>query len=269
MLLRQAMGAGSPAIVVTVHGTDVTGFGADAGHAPILAAALRAADVVTAPSQFLADRAREALAIECEVVPNFVDTDVFHPTMLYARGGPVRLVHVSSFRPVKATRALVPMMRELGREAHLTLVGDGPDRAQVQAEARKARLGSRVEFLGAIRDPEDVAEILSEADLFVLPSESESFGLAALEALACAVPVIARRVGGLPEVVRDGVTGVLVDRAEDLAPAILSLSPERRIEMAMEASTDTRRRFAPEVVVGRYEAVYERAIRARRGETDA
>ena len=124
-------------------------------------------------------------------------------------------------------------------------------------------------FVGAVAGPREVADWLRASDLFVLPSESESFGLAALEALACGVPVVARRVGGLPEVIRDGVTGVLVDQPSDLAGAILSLSHAARVEMGQQAAIDARRRFSASVVVGQYEAAYERAMRARRGDDDA
>jgi N-acetyl-alpha-D-glucosaminyl L-malate synthase BshA len=279
-LVRHALGASSPALIVTVHGTDVTTFGTEDAYGSVIGACLRSLDAVTAPSRFLEARAAALLGVSPTVVPNFVDPAVFRPEAARPEridalfGGAPRpaltLAHVSSFRPVKAATALVPLMRALVRDvpggARMVLIGDGPERARVEADARAAGVADALRFVAPIDAPEELAAWVAACDLFVLPSETESFGLAALEALACGVPVVARRVGGIPEVVRDAETGTLVGEVGELGAAIASLaaSPDLRRAMGAEASADARRRFCPDVVVGGFEAVYERAIGARR-----
>lgn len=279
VLVQHALGAAAPAMVTTLHGTDVTALGGDDAYGPVLGPCLRAHDALTTPSHFLRGVASAVLDVSPEVVPNFVDPSVFRPEAAdrarverVFQGAPpagLTLVHVSNFRPVKATHTLVPLMQRLARTvpggARMLLVGEGPERARVEADARAAGLAASMRFAEPGGDPHELAALVAACDLFVFPSELESFGLAALEALACGVPVVARNVGGLPEVIRDRVTGRLVDEPGELAEAIESmLAPEIRRAMSAAAIDDARRRFAPAAIATAYEAVYSRALEKKR-----
>ena len=236
-----ARGGRRPALVTTLHGTDVTGIVGDAALTAIIRHAVVRSDAVTTPSAWLRRAAVETLSLpettRVEVVPNFVDPAEFHPgdgrpdvarlfPPLSVRGPlpPAVLLHASNFRPVKrvgdAVLALAQVLRT--RPAALILVGDGPDRKAVETLAAFLGVSGHVAFLG---EQPHVGRLLSQADLFVLPSEQESFGLAALEALASGVPVVASNVGGLPEVVRHAETGWLVPVRDPtaLAAAVVQL----------------------------------------------
>jgi len=230
-------------------------------------------DRVTVPSLWLREQAVLHLGMVDEaiqVIPNFVDPDVYRPRPGDLRDlfpeipgwdDPARrprvLFHGSSFRALKrvddAVRALA--MVQSSREVLLVLVGDGPERPRVEALARELGMERRVRFLGPMPHFDD---LLARADLFLLPSETESFGLAALEALASGVPVVASAVGGIREVVKPGATGLLVPPAEPvaLADATRSLLEDepRRLAMARAARADATTRFAPDPAVDRYEA---------------
>jgi N-acetyl-alpha-D-glucosaminyl L-malate synthase BshA len=172
-------------------------------------------------------------------------------------------MHISNFRPVKRVRDVVQIFGRVREEVPsvLVMVGDGPDRVHAEAEARELGIDEHVRFLGKI---DAVAPLLAAADLFLLPTQSESFGLSALEALASGVPVIGTNAGGLPEVVRDGETGVLcavgdVDGMSAAATTILR-EPARWATMSRVAARDARERFSMDDVVKQYEAFYERAL---------
>jgi N-acetyl-alpha-D-glucosaminyl L-malate synthase BshA len=281
LLARHTLGASGPAMVVTLHGSDVTTFGAEAAHGPVIGACLRSLDAITTPSRFLQEAASAAFGVTPAVVPNFVDAEAFHPgagdpTLADAAfgapaAGATTLIHVSNFRPVKATRELVSMMQALARGGpgrfRLVAIGDGPERAAVEADARAAGVADAIRFVHPIHDVRALASWVAAADLFILPSEMESFGLAALEALACGVPVIARRVGGVPEVVRDGATGQLVADPAEIAGVVESLAadPAKRGRLGTEAAADVRRRFSTAAVADQYEAVHRRALEIWRG----
>lgn len=268
-----ADGCRSPRIVTTLHGTDVTRFGVDPAWRAVVRHAVRRSDVVTAPSVWLASAAEDRLGPDLgtiEVVPNFVDPEAFRPRPGDLRelfphvGGwgtarrPRVVLHLSNFRAIKrvgdAVRALSRLEKK--HDALLVLVGDGPERAATEALAEQLHLSERVRFL---HDAEYSSALLGRADLFVLPSEAESFGLAGLEALASGVPVVATAVEGIPEVVRDGETGLLVPPADPgaLAAAIATLLVDepRRSAMAARAREDAVSRFAPGPAVDRYEAL--------------
>jgi N-acetyl-alpha-D-glucosaminyl L-malate synthase BshA len=170
---------------------------------------------------------------------------------------------VSNFRAVKRVRDIVRIFARVHEEmpSALVLVGDGPERVAADEEARTLGVRDSVYFLGKL---EAVAPLLSSADLFLLPSTNESFGLSALEALACGVPVVGSRVGGVPEVVRDGETGALraVGDVDGMAAAAIEIlgDPAKWTAMSEEAAADARRRFALEDIVARYEAFYERLL---------
>jgi len=276
----QARGGKGPRLVTSLHGTDVTGVGAEEGLRTVARHAVLASDAVTTPSAWLRDEAVGALglprATRIEVVPNFVDPDEFHPAtdhpdlarlfpaLRWERAPrPGVLVHASNFRRVKrvgdAVLALAEVLRS--RPAVLVLVGDGPEREGVERVVAALGVERHVAFLG---ERSVLGPILAQADLFLLPSDQESFGLAALEALASGVPVVASQVGGLPEVVRDGATGRLVPPRDPraLAAAVLELLSDapRRAAMAREARADAIARFRPGPVVERVEAIYREIL---------
>lgn len=267
-LARQAAardGAPAPRVVTTLHGTDITLVGNDPSYAPLTQFVILASDAVTAVSDSLAQNTREnfcdgALPCAIEVIPNFVDLSTFAPgAPASGPGGPARVVHVSNFRPVKRVPLLVRAFARAadGMEAHLTLVGDGPDQAACRGLARELGICERVSFLG-IRDA--LPALLAPADVFALPSEHESFGLSALEAMACGTPVVASAVGGVPEVIRHGTSGLLSDK-DDLdgfvanLRALLADRPRARA-MGEAARADAEARFERRRVVARYERLY-------------
>jgi N-acetyl-alpha-D-glucosaminyl L-malate synthase BshA len=207
---------------------------------------------------------------EIEVIPNFLDCVEYqqrHDPKLRAQLAPpgtdALLVHMSNFRPVKRVAAVIDVFRLIRREvpARLLLVGDGPDRSAVERQVEEYGLGDHVVFAGEERDP---LRLLSVADLFLLPSMQESFGLAALEAMACEVPVISSNVGGLPEIVQDDVTGyaTMPDALDEMASRAVELirDPARRRAMGRAAAEMVRTHYCAERIVPRYEAAYARAV---------
>jgi N-acetyl-alpha-D-glucosaminyl L-malate synthase BshA len=259
-------------IATTLHGTDITLVGQDPSFQPITKFSIERSDGLTAVSEYLKRETYAAFGCTgcaVDVIHNFVDPTVYdrarHPPMLRELVGNGRklLMHVSNFRPVKRVRDIVRIFARVHAEmpSALVLVGDGPERVAADEEARTLGVRDSVYFLGKL---EAVAPLLSNADLFLLPSTNESFGLSALEALACGVPVVGSRVGGVPEVVRDGETGVLraVGDVDGMAAAAIEIlgDPARWTAMSDEAAADARRRFALEDVVARYEAIYERLL---------
>jgi L-malate glycosyltransferase len=279
LLVRQVLGARTPAIVTTLHGTDVTRLGPHPSLHAVISFALAACDGITAPSSYLRGAAAERFGLAAErieVIPNFVDLARFAPPPrrghatgelagLFAGGedGPI-LFHVSNFRPIKRPLDLVEMLVRVRRSlpARLVLVGDGPGREAVAARARELGVGDAVCMLGRRND---FAGLLAHADGFVLPSESEGFGVAALEAMAAGVPVFGYRVGGLPEVVVDG-TGALVPccDVDALADAVVAGVRDRATRDALgQAARAHAEAFGCEVAMQRYET-YFRDVLANR-----
>jgi N-acetyl-alpha-D-glucosaminyl L-malate synthase BshA len=267
-------------VVTTLHGTDITLVGQDPAYLPVVDYSLCESDGVTAVSDYLRRETNANFCASCpvEVIPNFVDTERFrrmdkeHFRRAIAPNGEKLLVHVSNFRPVKraadAVRVLATLLQSSGGDGaaspiKLLLVGDGPDRPTCEALARDLGVADAVRFLGK---QEPVAEILSVADVMLLPSESETFGLAALEAMACAVPVVSSDAGGLPEVNLDGVTGYLrpVGDVPAMAAATRLLLEDEplRLQMAEAARSRAVAEFDVHRIVPQYEAYYER-VRAQ------
>jgi N-acetyl-alpha-D-glucosaminyl L-malate synthase BshA len=259
-------------IITTLHGTDITLVGQDPSFKPITRFSIERSDGLTAVSHFLKEQTYRAFGCTgcaVEVIHNFVDPATFerssYPRLLQEQYGRDRaiLMHVSNFRPVKRVRDIIRIFARVRESVPsvLVMVGDGPERVQAEDEASQLGVSDSVYFLGKI---DAVAPLLANADLFLLPSESESFGLSALEALACGVPVVASRAGGLPEVVRDGVTGVLRDvgDVEAMADAARTILGNRALwtEMSTAAAVDARARFSTDDIVSRYEAFYERTL---------
>jgi N-acetyl-alpha-D-glucosaminyl L-malate synthase BshA len=270
---------GDVPVVTTLHGTDITIVGQDPSYRTITRFSIERSDRVTAVSQFLKDETVRAFGCagqSVQVIPNFVNPAV------YDRGrygdalreqvgaGPKILMHVSNFRPVKR---VLDVVRTFARVAAalpsvLVMVGDGPDRDLAEHEARELGVHDRVFFLGRI---DAVAPLLASADLFLLPTDFESFGLSALEAMACGVPVVGAHAGGLPEVVREGETGHLlpvgdVDGMADAAIGILR-DADRWRRMSAAAAADARARFDEDRIVAVYEDLYRDTIAAVRGGT--
>lgn len=265
-LAREILG-GRPALVTTLHGTDVTLLGTEPSFYDVIRFALDRSDALTAVSRWLREETERLFAprLEVEVVHNFIDPGVYRRVEPSARcrsrgDGPV-LIHISNFRPVKRVPAVLDIFARVHarRPAWLWLVGDGPDSAEVHRRAAALGLADRVVFWGK---QSSVVPLLSASDVLLLPSRLEAFGLAALEAMACEVPVVGSRVGGLPEVVEDGVTGFLQD-PEDLdgmAESCLRLleDPGLHRTMAQAARERAVSLFAAERVIPRYEEIYYR-----------
>jgi L-malate glycosyltransferase len=256
-------------IVTTLHGTDITIVGQDPSFAPVVNHSINESDGVTAVSEYLRQETLDRFCIErpIEVIPNFIDTRRFrrhkkdHFKQVLCPEGERVLVHVSNFRPVKRTTDVVQVFHRLkqrGLNLKLLLVGDGPDRAQAQRLAVELGVADDTRFLGK-QDP--IEEILSIADVFMIPSASETFGLAALEAMACEVPVVASKIGGLPELVVEGETGYLcplgdIDAFADRAYALLT-DDALHARMAAAARRRAVETFDTTHIIPHYEAYYE------------
>lgn len=255
-------------LVTTLHGTDITIVGQDPAYQSITRFSIEQSDRVTAVSRYLRDetlRAFGCTGCDVQVIPNFVNPDIFsrartsHELRSQVGAGRRIVMHISNFRPVKRVPDVVRAFARIARtvDAVLVLVGDGPELPGALEEARRLGVHDRVLSLGRI---EKVAPLLADADLYLLPTNMESFGLSALEALACGVPVIGADVGGLPEVVTHGETGFLlpVGDAEGMgdAGAALLADPDRWGRMSAAAAADARARYAEADIVGRYEALY-------------
>ena len=257
--------------ITTLHGTDITLVGNNRSYLPITRFSIEQSDGVTAISHYLRRQTLVEFDIKnpIEVIPNFVNCDLYcrspkpEERLQWAPNGEAILMHLSNFRPVKRVTDVVEIFALLREKmpAKLVLVGDGPDRGSAEWLVRQKCLGRDVHFLGK---QDRVHEKLGLADLFLLPSDLESFGLAALEAMACEVPVIATNVGGLPEVVEHGVDGYLIEPRDVAAAAkfaieILSRSDRGR-EMGQRARINARRKYCAEDIIPRYEAYYQRVI---------
>ena len=260
-------------VITTLHGTDITIVGQDPSFHPITKFSIEKSDRITAVSQFLRQETFNAFgctACEVEVIYNFIDPEVYdrakYPPLLREQlnGGRRVLMHVSNFRPVKRVRDIVRTYAKVRKAVPsvLVMVGDGPDRVDAEAEARSLGVEKDVHFLGKI---DAVAPLLAGADVFLLPSHSESFGLSALEALASGTPVVGYRTGGLVEVVRDGVTGTLceVGDVDGMAAATVEILSDRDRwqTMSRDAAADARARFSLDDIVRQYETLYEDAVR--------
>jgi L-malate glycosyltransferase len=261
-------------VVTTLHGTDITIVGQDPSFSPVVTYSINESDGVTAVSEYLRNETYRHFDVEREIVaiPNFVDVKRFRPQnkghfkQALCPNGEKVLVHVSNFRPVKRVSDVVEVFYRLRQEGHavkLLLVGDGPDRVPTEHLARKLGVFEDVRFLGK-QDP--VEEILSIADVFLIPSGSETFGLAALEAMAAGVPVVASDIGGLPELILEGETGFLcpLGDVEAFTDRTRLLLTDESLHDRMSRASRARavNEFDVDRVVTVYEEYYER-IRER------
>jgi L-malate glycosyltransferase len=257
--------------ITTLHGTDITLVGSDRSYLPITRFSIEQSDGVTAISSYLRDRTLKEFEIKrpIDVIPNFVNCDLYKKSddhaarARWAPGGEPILMHLSNFRPVKRLTDVVEIF-VLVREkipAKLVLIGDGPDRGAAEYIVRKKHIAKDVLFLGK---QDHVHEKLGLADLFLLPSDEESFGLAALEAMACEVPVVATNVGGLPEVVKNGVDGYLFPSRDVHAAAKYALEiltrPDRGRLMGQMARASARARYCSNDIIPLYEAYYRKIL---------
>jgi len=271
-LARQIMAAHAtdrvPKIMTTLHGTDITLVGSDPSYSETVAFCIDQSDGVTAVSESLREDTCDALGIsrEIQVIPNFLDINRFRPLAVpRTERSRKRLVHVSNFRPVKRIGALIEVFRRIRQQipATLVLVGDGPEMPAARKQIAAAGLEQDVEYAGEVLD---VVGLFATSDLFLLPSATESFGLAALEAMACEVPVIASRVGGLPEVIDHGISGFLhgPEDLDGMVESALRLLTDDHLHqrVAHAARAVAVERFSADRVVPKYEAAYEQLLQA-------
>lgn len=271
LLARQMAAPKRLPFITTLHGTDITLVGNNHNFLPITRYSIEQSDGVTSISKYLLDRTVNEFDIKrsIEVIPNFVNCELYSrqpdPELraLWAPNGEAIVMHLSNFRPVKRILDAVQIFALIREKmpAKLVMVGDGPDREAAEQLAMKLKIAQDVLFLGK---QNDVHIKLSQADLFLLPSELESFGLAALEAMACEVPVIATNVGGLPEVIQHGVDGYLVEpgdvqQAAKYAIDLLS-RPDRGREMGQLARIHAKKNYCANDVIPMYERYYERIL---------
>jgi L-malate glycosyltransferase len=257
--------------VTTLHGTDITLVGNDRSYLPITRFGIEQSDAVTAVSNYLRQRTIDEFQITrpMNVIPNFVDCDVYDRATdmqlrdRFAGRGEGILIHISNFRPVKRVENVVEIFSLVrkNRSAKLLMVGDGPERPKAEWLANTHGIAEDVLFMGK---QSDMAKLLSISDILLLPSDLESFGLVALEAMACEVPVVASDVGGLPEVVRHGIDGYLHNPGDVAAMSESCLrildNPTLREEMGRRARTRARKEFCASKIVVKYEELYQQTI---------
>lgn len=273
-LAKQILGESGPQIVTTLHGTDITLVGLEPSYLPVMKFSIEQSDGVTAVSRFLKEKTLTNYNIdkEIEVIPNFIDSSKYKKidtTGLcsgLAEQGEKVLIHVSNFRSVKRVHDVVRIFDIVRKKipSKLLLVGDGPDRSSCEILARELGIFNDIKFLGK---QSELVPLLSASHLFIIPSQSESFGLSALEAMACELPVISSSVGGLPELVVHGETGYIAEigdvaRMAKYAVDLLTNEPRYKL-FAAAARKRAVEVFSAEKVVDMYERYYERVLSQR------
>ncbi len=256
--------------ITTLHGTDITLVGKDPTYAPVVTFSINESDAITAVSENLKQETLRSFEIEKEihVIPNFVDVKRFHQTdknhfkQMLAPDGERILVHVSNFRAVKRVEDVIRVFHNVHKvmPSKLLMIGDGPERQKTEDLARDFGIYNDIRFLGK---QEQISEILSISDLFLLPSATESFGLSALEAMACGVPVISSNAGGLPEINDQGKTGFLSnvgDVADMSKNALYMLGDEERLLHFKKAAISQARRFEKQHIIPMYEQLYVEVV---------
>ncbi len=257
-------------IITTLHGTDITLVGIDPSLSGAVRLGINQSDGVTAVSQYLREKTVQDFhpLKEVVVIPNFVDTKEFvrrdctHYRTAFAKADEKLLIHISNFRPVKRVKDVIRAFALIQQKvpSRLLLVGDGPERSEAEHLSRELGITERVKFLGK---QEAVVELLSISDLMLMASETESFGLAALEAMACSVPVVAYKVGGLPELIRDGDNGYTVPKAdvEALAARAIELLSNSSLYARMaHCARETALRYDTACIVPLYEKFYKQVL---------
>jgi N-acetyl-alpha-D-glucosaminyl L-malate synthase BshA len=272
VLAREILAPQPLKVVTTLHGTDITLVGNDPSYLETTRFGIARSDAVTAVSQDLKKATREKLGIEnsIDVIPNFIEPQRFERVKgqpgahQWTRKDEKVMVHISNFRPVKRVMDVVAIFHQVYQQipqSHLVLVGDGPDRAKVEQYCRDSGICHAITFVGSLPS---VEEVLAGADLFLLPSETESFGLAALEALSCEVPVIATDVGGIPEVVQHGVHGYLhpVGAVDEMAKSAIELLTNDALlhQFGKEGRRWAIEQFSQDRIVAQYREIYQRVL---------
>lgn len=257
--------------ITTLHGTDITIVGKDASLEPVVTFSINQSDGITAVSEDLRKDTYDHFKVtkEIRVIPNFIDLKRFkkqkkdHFKKAICPNDERLIVHTSNFRKVKRVDDVVHVFKKVRETvpSKLLLVGDGPERTRIEELCRDACMLNDVRFLGKL---EAVEEVLSVSDLFIMPSEKESFGLAALEAMACEVPVISTNVGGLPELNLDGVTGFLCDvgDVDKMAEKAIHILDEKNLGTFKESALSRAKTFDLENILPMYEDFYEQTIQA-------
>jgi N-acetyl-alpha-D-glucosaminyl L-malate synthase BshA len=256
-------------VITTLHGTDITLVGRDASYEPVVTFSINQSDGVTAVSEDLKRETYEYFKIvnDIEVIPNFIDLSKFkkqkkdHFKKAICPHGEFLIVHTSNFRKVKRIPDVVQVFYNIRKEipAKLLMIGDGPERATAESMARELHINDDVRFLGKL---EAVEEVLSVADLFIMPSEKESFGLAALEAMACEVPIISSNTGGLPELNIQGKTGFLsnIGDIEDMTRKALIVLDKNNLPIFKTNALNRAKEFDLPKILPLYENYYEKII---------
>lgn len=268
-MLAQQMLASSPAgrrlpFVTTLHGTDITLVGADRTYFPITKFSIEQSNGVTTISDYLKQRTRDFFGVRSDIrtIHNFVNCNIYHPAP-ERRPEKKRLLHISNFRPVKRVQDCVRILAEVRKheDAHLWMAGDGPERSPAEYLAQQLGVEEHVTFLGK---QDHIERLIPTAHVLLLPSELEAFGLAALEAMACGVPPVAARSGGVPELVTPGVDGYLEpvgDTAAQAARVLDLITDDARYEaMSVNARNTAKTRFCTDLVIPRYERYYDEVM---------
>jgi N-acetyl-alpha-D-glucosaminyl L-malate synthase BshA len=258
-------------VITTLHGTDITLLGRDASFEPVISFAINESDAVTAVSQSLRTDTYKlfGINIDIEVIPNFLNPNLIDEDIVkeireeYAPDGTPMLIHISNFRPVKRVMDVMEIYKRVNdlKPSVLIMVGDGPDRSKAEQFARENQLNDVV-FVGNVKNP---MELLSASDVMLLPSESESFGLAALEAMASGVPVVSSNAGGLPELNRHGVSGLMsnVGDVDEMAKQVYYLiEKEDRLLKFKDQARERASAFSLEAVLPLYEKLYDKVLKS-------
>ncbi len=269
-LAKQIIGSKAPVIITTLHGTDITLVGLEPSFLPLMKFTIEQSDGVTAVSKYLKDKTTSNYSVvkDIEIIPNFVDTTIFRriesppvPQSLVESGNRV-IVHTSNFRPVKRVPDVIHIFYEIQKTipSTLILIGDGPDRSQCELICRELKIQEKVKFVGK---QTEIVPLLSIADLFLMPSQSESFGLSALEAMSCGVPVISSDVGGLPELQLHGKTGFIAEQGniKNMAQyAIDLLTDDIKHTAFCKAARQRALDYDVEKIVPLYEQYYQKIL---------
>lgn len=260
--------------VTTLHGTDITLLGSDPSFFKITKFSIEQSNGITAVSEFLKKKTIEVFQTnsEIEVIPNFVPFDVNAIQVdkkmrrCYAEDDEFIISHISNFRPLKRITDIIPVIKNIDPKykIRMLMIGDGPDRSKIEKQCRQEKLCDRIKFLGK---QENISQLLSLSDITLIPSASESFGLVALESMACGVPVVSTNAGGLPEVNRNGETGFTQDVGDiqGLAKAIETLLSDRKLaaRFGQNGKEVAANEFSEDIIIPKYLQYYEKILNER------